>query len=115
MPALNPAAAKNPGPRRGSWRFIERVAVPFMGRRIFSMAWLTLKASFRYRLIQILSAILLLAVIGLPAIIKHDGSAQGFTQILLTYTIGSVTLLLGLSTPRNVPPRTFTVVLVPLL
>jgi hypothetical protein len=98
MPAVNPDAAKKVVPRRGSWRLIESVAVPFMGRRIFSMAWLTLKASFRYRLIQILSAILLLAVVGLPAIIKHDGSAQGFTQILLTYTIGSVTLLLGFAT-----------------
>jgi hypothetical protein len=57
-----------------------------------------LKAAFRYRLIQILAALLLLAVIGMPAVVKHDGTAQGFTQILLTYSLGSVTLLLGFAT-----------------
>lgn len=62
------------------------------------MAWLTLKAAFRYRLVQILMALLLLAVVGMPAIIKHDGTAQGFTQILLTYSLGSITMLLGFAT-----------------
>lgn len=77
---------------------MERLAVPVIGRRVFAVAWLTLKAAFRYRLIQILAALLLLAVIGMPAIVKHDGTAQGFTQILLTYSLGSVTLLLGFAT-----------------
>jgi hypothetical protein len=77
---------------------MERLAAPVMGRRVFSVAWLTLKAAFRYRLIQILAALLLLAVIGMPAVVKHDGTAQGFTQILLTYSLGSVTLLLGFAT-----------------
>ena len=30
--------------------------------------------------------------------IKHDGSARGFTQIVLTYSLGSVSMLLGLAT-----------------
>jgi hypothetical protein len=77
---------------------MERLAAPVMGRPVFSVAWLTLKAAFRYRLIQILAALLLLAVIGMPAVVKHDGTAQGFTQILLTYSLGSVTLLLGFAT-----------------
>jgi hypothetical protein len=77
---------------------MERLVTPIVGRRIFAVAWLTLKAAFRYRLIQILTALLLLAVIGMPAIVKHDGTAQGFTQILLTYSLGSVTLLLGFAT-----------------
>src|SRR2546423_9527323 len=65
---------------------------------LFAIARLTLKAAFRYRLVQILTVLLLGAVIGLPVIIKHDGTAQGFTQILLTYTLGSITTLLGFAT-----------------
>jgi hypothetical protein len=44
-------------------------------------------------------AILLLgSVVGLPLLIKDDGTARGFTQILLTYTLGTISALLGLST-----------------
>jgi len=44
-------------------------------------------------------AVLLLAsVVGLPILIKDDGTARGFTQILLTYTLSVITALLGLST-----------------
>ncbi len=75
-----------------------RIAARLFGRRIAAVAALTLKAAFRYRLIQILLGLLLLAVVGLPSIIKHDGTAQGFTQILLTYTLGSITVLLGFAT-----------------
>jgi len=39
-----------------------------------------------------------MAVVLLPLIIKHDGTARGFTQILLTYTLSSITALLGVST-----------------
>src|SRR6058998_4125441 len=67
-------------------------------KRLFAIAKLTLKAAFRYRLVQILTLLLLGAVIGLPLVIKHDGTARGFTQILLTYTLGVITTLLGFST-----------------
>ena len=67
-------------------------------QRLFAIARLTLKAAFRYRLVQILTVLLLGAVIGLPMIIKHDGTARGFTQILLTYTLGSIVTLLGFAT-----------------
>ena len=67
-------------------------------QRLFAIAKLTLKAALRYRLVQVLTVLLLGAVIGLPVIIKHDGTAQGFTQILLTYTLGSITTLLGFAT-----------------
>ena len=67
-------------------------------KRLLAIAKLTLKAAFRYRLVQILILLLLGAVVGLPAIIKHDGTAQGFTQILLTYTLGAITTLLGFAT-----------------
>ncbi|MCC7376665.1 MAG: hypothetical protein IT581_18545 [Verrucomicrobiales bacterium] len=59
---------------------------------------LTVRAAFRYRLVVVLIALLLGAVVVLPMIIKHDGSAQGFTQILLTYTLGVSSALLSLVT-----------------
>ena len=60
-------------------------------QRVFAVTWLTWKAAFRYRLFWVLSALLLLSVIGLPLLIKDDGSARGFTQILLTYTLATIT------------------------
>ena len=65
---------------------------------IFAIVWLTWKAAFRYRLFWVIVALLLGAVVGLPLVIKHDGTAEGFAQILLTYTLGAVTALLGLCT-----------------
>src|SRR5437762_10773024 len=67
-------------------------------KRLLAIAKLTLKAAFRYRLVQTLTVLLLGAVIGLPLVIKHDGTARGFTQILLTYTLGAIVTLLGFAT-----------------
>jgi hypothetical protein len=67
-------------------------------QRIFAIVGLTWKAAFRYRLFWVLAALLVGAVIGLPLLIKDDGTARGFTQILLTYTLGSITALLGIAT-----------------
>jgi hypothetical protein len=97
MPVVSSTTRPSKPPRK-RLKILERLATPVVGRPIFAVAWLTLKAAFRYRLVQILTALLLLAVIGMPALIKHDGTAQGFTQILLTYTLGSITLLLGFAT-----------------
>jgi hypothetical protein len=94
--APNPARPA-PALRLGG-RWLEGLATRLVGRRIWAVAWLTFKAAFRYRLIQLLLLLLLAAVIGLPAVIKHDGTAQGFTQILLTYTLGSIITLLGFTT-----------------
>src|SRR5216110_3610603 len=67
-------------------------------QRTRAIIWLTFKAAFRYRLFWVLTVILLGAVIALPLLIKDDGTARGFTQILLTYTLSTITGLLGLST-----------------
>ena len=64
----------------------------------FAIVWLTLKAAVRYRVVVVLSGLLLASVVLLPLMIKHDGSAQGFTQILLTYTLSTITFLLGFAT-----------------
>ncbi len=65
---------------------------------LLAIAWLTLKSAVRFRLFQVLAVLLLGAVIGLPLVIKDDGTARGFIQIMLTYNLGLITVLLGLAT-----------------
>ena len=67
-------------------------------QRLLAIAFLTWKAAFRYRLFWVLAGLLLGSVVLLPLLLKDDGTARGFTQILLTYTLSVITGLLGLST-----------------
>ncbi len=67
-------------------------------QRLYAIVWLTWKAAFRFRLFLVVSGLLLLSVVCLPLLVKDDGTAQGFTQLLLTYTLTAITALLGLST-----------------
>ncbi len=67
-------------------------------QRLLAIATLTWKAAFRFRLFWVLAALLLGSVVVLPLLLKDDGTARGFTQILLTYTLGVITTLLGFST-----------------
>ncbi|MBI5773584.1 MAG: hypothetical protein HZA89_07570 [Verrucomicrobia bacterium] len=67
-------------------------------QRLLAIAWLTWKAAFRFRLFPLLAVLLLFVVVGLPLVIEDDGTARGFIQIVLTYTLGGVTALLGFAT-----------------
>jgi hypothetical protein len=67
-------------------------------QRILAIASLTWKAAFRFRLFWAILVLLLCAVIALPLLVKDDGTARGFIQILLTYTLGAISALLGIST-----------------
>ena len=67
-------------------------------QRIFTIAWLSWKAALRFKLFLVIAVLLIAAVVGLPLVIEDDGTAQGFTQIILTYTLSAITGLLGLST-----------------
>src|SRR5580693_2126056 len=67
-------------------------------QRILAIAGLTWKAALRFKLFLVIAVLLILAVVGLPLVIQDDGTAQGFTQIILTYTLSTITVLLGLST-----------------
>jgi hypothetical protein len=67
-------------------------------KRILAIAGLTWKSAFRYRLFWILAALLAGAVVGLPLLLKDDGTAKGLAQILLTYTLTAVASLLGMAT-----------------
>src|SRR6185295_4208916 len=76
---------------------------PWLARRVFgariaTIVGLTWKAAFRFRLFWVMTFLLIGSVTFLPVAIKDDGTARGFTQILLTYTLSVVTALLGLST-----------------
>ena len=65
---------------------------------VLAIAGLTWKAASRFRLIWVLGGLLLGAVVLLPLLIKDDGTARGFIQITLTYTLSVIGILLGLST-----------------
>jgi hypothetical protein len=78
--------------------FHRTVARLIFGQKIAAVMELTWKAAFRFRLFVVITALLLAAVVALPILIKDDGTARGFTQILLTYTLSSITGLLGVST-----------------
>lgn len=67
-------------------------------QRLLAICWLTWKAALRFRLFLVIAGLLLASVVGLPLLIKDDGTARGFTQILLTYTLSTISALLGLST-----------------
>src|SRR2546426_1730351 len=67
-------------------------------QRLIAIATLTWKAAFRFRLFWVLTVLLLGSVIVLPLLLKDDGTARGFTQILLTYTLSVITTLLGFTT-----------------
>jgi ABC-type transport system involved in multi-copper enzyme maturation permease subunit len=67
-------------------------------QQLLAITWLTWKAAFRFRLFLVVAVLLLAAVVGLPVLIKDDGTARGFTQILLTYTLSAISALLGFST-----------------
>jgi hypothetical protein len=67
-------------------------------KRILAIAGLTWKSAFRYRLFWILAALLAGAVVGLPLLLKDDGTAKGLVQILLTYTLSAVATLLAMAT-----------------
>jgi hypothetical protein len=67
-------------------------------QRLLAIVWLTWKAAFRFRLFLVLAVLLLASVVALPILIKDDGTARGFVQIFLTYTLSVITVLLSLST-----------------
>jgi len=67
-------------------------------RPILAISILTLKAAIRFRVVLVMSLLLVGGVVLLPLIIKDDGTARGFTQIILTYTLSLTTALLGFST-----------------
>jgi hypothetical protein len=65
---------------------------------LLAIARLTWKAAFRFRLFWALAGLLLLSAVALPLLLKDDGTARGFIQILLTYNLSVIISLLGFAT-----------------
>lgn len=69
-----------------------------MINRITAIALNSIRIAIRSRLVLSLIIILSVAVIGLPLSIKGDGTFAGRTTILLFYTLGLTSIILGAST-----------------
>ncbi|MBG89341.1 MAG: hypothetical protein CMO80_20930 [Verrucomicrobiales bacterium] len=67
-------------------------------RSVFAVADLTIKSAIRFRVVPFLFVAVLILIIGLPLVLKHDNTATGFMQIVVTYTLGSVVTILVFST-----------------
>lgn len=66
--------------------------------RIFGITALALRAALRTKTVIALLALLLACTVGLPLLIKGDGTPQGELQILLSYTLSFSFGLLALAT-----------------
>src|SRR6266542_4248849 len=66
-------------------------------QRLLAITALTWKAAFRFRLFWVLAALLLGSVV-VPLLLQDDGTARGFIQIMLAYSLSVITALLGFST-----------------
>lgn len=64
---------------------------------MWAIAKQTLKAAVRYRFVVAMAVTLLVIVFGLPMMVKSDGTAKGMVQLVLTYTLGATTALLGIA------------------
>lgn len=71
---------------------------PRAWRPALNIAQLTARSALRFRIVQLLFVVLLAIVIGLPIVLRHDGTAQGLTQIIIAYSLGSIITILGFST-----------------
>lgn len=66
-------------------------------QRLFAVAWLTVKAALRLRVVIALAVALLTCVALLPFFIKHNGTARMFAQVLMTYSLYLCIGLMGLA------------------
>lgn len=71
---------------------------PYSWRSILNIARLTVRSAVRYRIVQFLTLALMVLVVGLPIMLRHDGTARGLTQIILTYSMGSIITILVIAT-----------------
>jgi len=67
-------------------------------RRTLAIAWLAARTAVRSRLVIALIGLLAVVVLGLPAVIKGDGTTTGKIKITLQYSLGFSMLILGAAT-----------------
>ena len=68
-------------------------------RKILSIAILTFRESMRTRLVAALAAVVALAVIGLPLLLKGDGTPAGIARMTLLYPLGAAFAFLAVAAP----------------
>jgi len=66
-------------------------------KQVAAIALLACRNALRSRVILVLVALLLAAVLLFPLAIRHDGTAAGLVRLHLTYTLGIAAFLLSLS------------------
>jgi len=67
-------------------------------RKILAIAGIAIRSAIRSRVVVVLLALLLIAIIALPLTIKGDGTLTGAVQVLLRYTLGAVNIILSIAT-----------------
>ena len=68
-------------------------------RRIISIAILTFRDSVRAKLVAALAAVVAVAVIGLPMLLKADGTTTGVARMTLLYPLGAAFAFLAVAAP----------------
>ncbi len=66
-------------------------------KRVLAIASIAIRNAVRSRMVISLLAMLLLAVIGIPLSVQGDGTLEGHVRIVIGYTMGFASALLGLS------------------
>lgn len=66
--------------------------------KVLAIAVIAIRNAVRSRVVLVLMACLLLAIVGLPLTVEGDGTLSGQVQIVLNYTLGAVTVILSLVT-----------------
>lgn len=66
--------------------------------RVWTVARLTIRSALGYRLVSTVLMILAGLLLGLPVLIKHNGTAEMLTQVVLSYSLNLIILFLGLIT-----------------
>ena len=67
-------------------------------RKILASAGIAIRSAIRSRVVLVLLALLLIAIVALPLTIKGDGTLTGAVQVLLRYTLGAVNIILSIAT-----------------
>ena len=66
-------------------------------RRVLSIASLTFRAAARSRLAAVLALAMVLIVAGLPALLRGDGTPDGFAKMALLYVLGAADAVLAIA------------------
>lgn len=67
-------------------------------RKIYAIAVITVRNAIRSRVVASLLVMLALVIVGLPLTVKSDGTISGQVQVILTYALSGVGILLSIAT-----------------